>query len=141
MLARAQERFNHDHRVTLRQRDLADTIEPFGTFDVIVSGFAIHHLEDDRKKCLFAEIARQLNPGGLFVNLEVVASATSELHAEFLAAIGRTADDPEDRLVDVETHPGWMSEAGLARVDCRWRWRDFALLVGHANGPTTGSDL
>jgi SAM-dependent methyltransferase len=141
MLARATERFNHDRRVTLRHRDLADTIEPFGVFDVIVSGFAIHHLEDDRKKRLFGEIARQLTPGGLFANLEVVASATPALHAEFLAAIGRTADDPEDRLVDVETQSAWLSEAGLARVDCRWRWRGFALLVGHAEVATTGSDL
>ncbi len=141
MHARAQERFDHDRRVTFQHHDLADAIEPFGSFDVIVSGFAIHHLEDDRKKRLFAEIARQLNPGGLFANLEVVASATPELHAEFLAAIGRTADDPEDRLVDVETQSRWMREAGLAEVDCRWRWRGFALLVGHAAGATTGSDL
>jgi tRNA (cmo5U34)-methyltransferase len=118
--------------VTVRQWDLAEPIAPLGNFDVVVSGFAIHHLESHRKRDLFAEVARQLRPDGLFANLEVVASATPELHAAFLAAIGRTADDPEDRLVDVETQAEWMREAGLEQVDCLWRWRGFALLVGRA---------
>lgn len=132
MLGRARERFTSEPRVTVRQWDLADPIVPLGNFDVVVSGFAIHHLESPRKRDLFSEVARQLRPDGLFANLEVVASATPELHAEFLAAIGRIADDPEDRLVDVETQARWMSEAGFEQVDCLWRWRGFALLVGRA---------
>jgi len=71
-----------------------------------------------------------LTPNGFFANLEVVASATPRLHAEFLNAIGRSADDPEDRLVDVETQLGWMRAAGLAQVECMWRWRGMALLTG-----------
>jgi len=132
MLERARERFQAEPRVTVGQWDLAEPIVSLGSFDVIVSGFAIHHLESGRKRDLFSEVAQQLRPGGLFANLEVVASATPELHAEFLAAIGRTADDPEDRLVDVETQAGWMREAGLEQVDCLWRWRGFALLVGRS---------
>jgi tRNA (cmo5U34)-methyltransferase len=132
MLERARERFRTEPRVTVRQWDLAAPIGPLGTFDVIVSGFAIHHLESGRKRDLFSEVAQQLRPDGLFANLEVVASATPELHAEFLAAIGRTADDPEDRLVDVETQAEWMRQAGLEQVDCLWRWRGFALLVGRS---------
>lgn len=132
MLERARERFQAEPRVTVGQWDLADPIVPLGNFDVIVSGFAIHHLESHRKRDLFSEVAQQLRPDGLFANLEVVASATPELHAEFLAAIGRTADDPEDRLVDVETQVGWMGQAGLEQVDCLWRWRGFALLVGRS---------
>jgi SAM-dependent methyltransferase len=132
MLGRARERFRAEPRVTVRQWDLAEPIVPLGTFDVVVSGFAIHHLESHRKRDLFCEVAGQLRPDGLFANLEVVASATPELHAEFLAAIGRTADDPEDRLVDVETQAEWMRQAGFEQVDCLWRWRGFALLVGRA---------
>lgn len=134
MLHRAEWSFAADPRVTVRHWDLADSIEPLGNFDLIVSGFAIHHLEDDRKQGLFTEIARQLRPGGLFANLEVVASATPELHAEFLAAIGRSVDDPADRLVDVETQATWMGKAGLEDVGCAWRWRGFALLVGRPAG-------
>jgi tRNA (cmo5U34)-methyltransferase len=132
MLERARERFGPDPRVTLGAWDLADPIASFGDFDVIVSGMAIHHLVDERKRSLLGEVGRQLRPGGLFANLEVVSSATPELHAAFLAAIGRSADDPEDKLVGIESQLAWMRAAGLAQVDCLWRWRGFALLVGRA---------
>jgi tRNA (cmo5U34)-methyltransferase len=132
MLARARERFDGDPRVDIRPFDLADSLEPLGSFDVIVSGFAIHHLVDERKRSLFAEVASQLHPGGLFANLEVVASSSPELHATFLEAIGRSTDDPEDHLADAESQAQWMREAGLADVHCRWRWRGFALLVGRS---------
>lgn len=130
MLSRAKERFNSDPRVSVQHWDLADSLEAFGAFDVVVSGFALHHLKDERKGSLFSEIAQQLHPGGLFANLEVVASATPELHAEFLGLIGRVADDPEDRLAPIGSQLRWMRDAGLTQVDCLWRWRGFALLVG-----------
>jgi SAM-dependent methyltransferase len=132
MLERAAARFRHDERVDVVSHDLAESIEPFGSFDVVVSGFAIHHLEDDRKQQLFAEVAATLRAGGLFANLEVVASTTPELHEEFLAAVGRDADDPEDRLVRAEEQAEWMRAAGLSGVRCLWRWRALALLVASA---------
>ncbi len=132
MLAKARERFADDPRVEVRAGDLADPLGPLGRFDLIVSGFAIHHLDHPGKQRLFAEVAAQLNPGGTFANLEVVASATPELHAEFRRAIGRAADDPEDLLAPVDDQLGWMRDAGLVQVDCLWRWRGFALLAGQA---------
>jgi tRNA (cmo5U34)-methyltransferase len=132
MLDRARERFADEPRVDLQHHDLRDPITAFDRVDVVTSGFAIHHLEHDRKRELFGEIAGVLSPGGVFCNVEVVASATPERHAEFLAAIGRTADDPEDRLAPVDDQLAWMRAAGLANVDCLWRWRGFALLVADA---------
>jgi tRNA (cmo5U34)-methyltransferase len=132
MLEKARLRFADDARVRVLEHDLVDDLAPLGGFDLVVSGFAIHHLEDARKQALFTEVARQLQPGGVFANLEVVESATPELHAIFRAAIGRAEDDPTDKLVSVETQLGWMRAAGLQQVDCLWRWRGFALLVGSA---------
>src|SRR5262252_65332 len=57
MLARARERFAGDPRVRVREGDLNDAVTGIGTFDVIVSGFAIHHLARERKRELFREIA------------------------------------------------------------------------------------
>lgn len=132
MLERASVRFSNDDRVAIREWNLSEPIGPLGTFDLIVSGFAIHHLEHERKRELFREIAQQLRPGGVFANLEVVESATPELHATFREAIGRSTDDPDDRLAPVEPQLQWMRDGGLEQVDCLWRWRGFALLVGAA---------
>jgi len=132
MLGHARSRFSGDARVTVRPWNLEDPLTPLGRFDVVVAGFSIHHLDDKRKQALFAEVAHQLTPDGLFANLEVVASATPELHHQFLDLIGRPDDDPEDRLAPVEDQLRWMREAGLTQVDCLWRWRGFALLAGRS---------
>src|SRR5262249_14524980 len=55
MLDLARQRFAGDERVEVKRGDLRDSISGFGAFDVIVSGFAIHHLTDERKQSLFAE--------------------------------------------------------------------------------------
>ena len=130
MLAAARARFARDERVCVRAHDLVDPIGGLGAFDVIVSGFAIHHLEHARKRELFAEAARMLRPDGLFANLEVVQCATESLQRRFYDAIGRPDGDPEDRLASVEEQLAWMGEAGLRNADCIWRWRGFALLAG-----------
>ena len=130
MLERARQRFADDARAVVRHWDLADAITALGRFDLVVSGFAIHHLNDERKRELFGEIVDLLSPGGTFADLEVVRSATPRRHADFLAAIGRTADDPEDHLAPVEDQLTWMRSSGFTDVDCLWRWRGFALLVG-----------
>jgi tRNA (cmo5U34)-methyltransferase len=89
MLKRARDKFLGDERVSIQEWDLVDPLTPLGTFDVVVAGFSIHHLEDERKRALFGAIAEQITPDGLFANLEVVASATPELHLQFLELIGR----------------------------------------------------
>lgn len=133
MLERARRRFADDDRVTVTAHDLTADVGMLGeAFDVVVSGFAIHHLEHDRKRELFGEVRRILRPDGLFANLEVVESATPRLHAEFLRLISREDGDPEDRLAPVDAQLRWMEDAGLVDVDCLWRWRGFAVLAGRA---------
>jgi tRNA (cmo5U34)-methyltransferase len=133
MLGHVRDRFDGDCRVRVRAWNLDDPLTPLGSFDVVVAGFSIHHVENQRKQDLFREVAEQLNDDGIFANLEVVASATPELHRQFLDLIGRTDDDPEDRLASVEAQLLWMGQAGLCQVDCLWRWRGFALLVGQSH--------
>ena len=130
MLDAAQARFGADPRVTVARYDMNDPLAAAEPFDAVVSGFAIHHLAHDRKRTLFGGIHAALRPGGVFANLEVVECATPALQAEFFARIGRAGGDPEDVCAPVEPQLEWMRAAGFTDVDCQWRWRGFALLVG-----------
>jgi SAM-dependent methyltransferase len=129
MLAAAAERFRNDERVTLATGDLEDDLEYGGPFDAVITSLAVHHVTDERKRTLYAEIARLLAPGGVFGNLEIVASPTQTLHDRWRDEMG-ARDDPADRLRDMASQLTWISEAGLEHVDCIWKWRSLALLRG-----------
>jgi tRNA (cmo5U34)-methyltransferase len=132
MLEAAQKRFAGDLAVKVVTHNLDFPLPDLGKFDAIVSSFAIHHVVHERKRALYAEIFGMLNPGGVFCNLEHVASPTPRLHEEFLLGIGFTVEteDPSNKLLDFETQLRWLREIGFADVDCHWKWRELALLAG-----------
>jgi SAM-dependent methyltransferase len=133
MLGRARERFAGTPRVTIVEHDLDDPLpEAWGDFDAVVSAFAIHHVVDGRKRTLYGEVLDRLRPGGVFCNLEHVASPTSDLHEAFLNAIGQTLadDDPSNKLAPVETQLEWLRALGFEQVDCFYKWREIGLLAG-----------
>lgn len=132
MLDRAAQRFPADSATELRAHDLRDPLPEIGRFDAIVSGLAIHHLEDDRKRELFTEAHYLLAPGGVFANLDLVKAPTPELHERFRREIGRPEDDPADRLAGHCNQLEWLRAAGFADVDCHFKWLQLALLVGTA---------
>jgi SAM-dependent methyltransferase len=129
MLARAVERFEQEPVLELRIRDLALPLEEAGPFDAVVSGLAIHHLEDDRKRDLFSEIHMLLRPGGVFANLDLVTPGSPRIHEDFRRRIGRTEDDPSDRLAPLAAQIDWLREAGFDEVDCHFKWLELALVV------------
>jgi tRNA (cmo5U34)-methyltransferase len=132
MLDRLRHRFAPNPRVRVVEHDLSVTLPDLGSFDAIVSSFAIHHVIHPRKRELYAEIFARLNPGGVFCNLEHVASPTAHLHNEFLFSIGYTpeTEDPSNKLLDLHTQLTWLREIGFSDVDCHWKWRELALLSG-----------
>jgi tRNA (cmo5U34)-methyltransferase len=133
MIERLHARFTGDRSVEVVTHDLARPLpESLGTFDAVVSSFAIHHLVHERKRDLYQEIFAVLNRGGIFCNFEHVASASVRRHHEFLAALSLLPEeeDPSNKLLDVETQLGWLRALGFVEVDCLWKWRELALLVG-----------
>lgn len=129
-------------------------------FDLIVSGFAIHHQSDKRKKALYSEIYQLLKPGGLFLNLEHVASrspwsetAFNDLFIDSLYAFhegqgnGKSReeiaeefyhrpDKEANMLAPVESQCDWLREIGFTDVECFFKLLEIALFGGMR--PTKG---
>ena len=89
MLDVARDRFAARQDVEVVEHNLNAPLPDLGTFDLVVSAFAIHHCPHDRKRALYAEVFDRLDPGGMFANLEHVSSSNARLHDEFLALGGR----------------------------------------------------
>ncbi len=142
----------------LGRPDWRRSLAPSATFDVAVSGYAIHHLSDARKRELYGEIFALLVPGGMFVNVEHVASRTpwlesifddvmvDALHA-FHARQGghktraQVADEYVHRpdkaaniLAPVDTQCQWLRACGFEDVDCYFKIFELAVFGGRRPG-------
>jgi tRNA (cmo5U34)-methyltransferase len=132
MLEKVQERFKDDNSIEAIGHNLDDRLPDLGKFDAIVSSFAIHHVTHDRKRSLYEEIFHLLTPGGVFANLEHVASPNQKIHAQFYSKIGydSTTEDPSNKLLDVESQLQYLREIRFEDVDCYWKWLELALIIG-----------
>jgi tRNA (cmo5U34)-methyltransferase len=142
MLAEAEQRLG-ELAAAVYIADMADPL-PSGPFDAVVSALAIHHLEDEDKRKLFARVHEALRPGGVFVNAEQVLGPTrelAELYVEKWQCMCRElgASDDElaasvqrrrhDRCADVESQLQWLRAAGFASADCLYKYWEEAVLV------------
>jgi len=136
MLDRARARFAGHGGVEVVRHDLDAPLPEIGDFDVVVSSFAIHHLVPERQRALYGEVFDRLRPGGLFANVEHVASTTERRHEEFLHAIGTSPDqdDPSNKLVAVQDHLSWLDGLGFVDAECLWKWRELAVVTGNKAG-------
>jgi tRNA (cmo5U34)-methyltransferase len=118
MLAAAQARLPEE-RVELRHRDLEDAL-PEGSFDLVVSVLAVHHLRADGKADLYRRVADALSPGGRFVLADVVVPEQPE---DAVIPIEEGFDFP-DPLAD---QLSWLGEAGFATTVV-WSRQDLAVV-------------
>jgi tRNA (cmo5U34)-methyltransferase len=134
MIKHAKNEFSGDYSVKIIEHDLNNSLLHKlndKKFDVVVSSFAIHHLEHDRKRSLYTEVFSILNSGGIFCNLDHVSSPSIRLHERFMARLGKTPDneDSSNRLLDLHTQLEWLQNIGFEDVDCYWKWLEFALMI------------
>lgn len=133
MIEKLRDRYTKEKRVKVIEHDINHPLpSSLGSFDVIVSSFSIHHVGDKRKCELYKEILQILENGGVFCNLEHVSSPTHNLHVKFFAILGMTLadEDKSNILLDVETQLKCLRKIGFEEVDCYWKWRELALLIG-----------
>ena len=123
-------------------------------YDAIVSGFTIHHLSNERKAAIYGELFTLLAPGGMFINVEHVASAstwveqiwdgamidslteyneqqrTGQTRGMVAKAYANRPDQGANVLVPVETQLGWLKDAGFSDVDCYFKYFEMAVIGG-----------
>lgn len=123
-------------------------------FDAAVSGLAIHHLTDRRKKSLYGEIFSVLRPGGVFVNIEHVSSPSERLRlifdetlidsiwefqrnkgsrmtrAQMEKKFHSMHDKGSNILASVEAQCGWLKRIGFTDVDCFFKIFEIAVFGG-----------
>lgn len=97
---------------------------PAGTFDVVVSAFAIHHLDAEQKALLFRRISEVLTPGGRFAMLDVVIPIEP-----VIAPI--PLEEGVDKPSSVADMLQWMYAAGL-QAETVYSAADLAILAATA---------
>lgn len=131
-----------------------DSISQSKPYNLVVSGFSIHHLSDERKKALYSEIYSILSNRGVFLNLEHVASPTTEVEKlygsyfiDYMTEFHKRSTQPKSReeiaqsyynrpdkeeniLTPVQSQCEWLQEIGFKDVDCYFKIFELAIFGG-----------
>jgi len=157
MLESARARFADDAKTSLIEADFGDPEwidRLLKRPDVVLSAYAIHHQEDDRKRALYREIFEVLSPGGCFIHIEHVAPATPAISAlndvlfidtleahqraigsslsrdEIATSFYNRPDKAANRLSPVWQQLDWLRDAGFVDVDCGFKVFELAVFGG-----------
>jgi tRNA (cmo5U34)-methyltransferase len=114
----------------------------------VISSLAVHHLNDERKQQLFAEIRERLAPGGWFLNYDPVAPPEPVVEEAWLragdrrdpsAAHKRSHRTPEEQhryenhvryIIPLEPQLDFLRAAGFEGVDVFWKELDHIIYGG-----------
>ena len=123
-------------------------------YNLVISSNAIHHLDFMQKTALFTKIYKELKPGGLFLNIDVVQPSSA--HSEEIqfamwqnwinetlekngkeSELGNYANIPSVYKNNLEDRPSglWdqlqsLSKCGFWDVDCFYKYSIFAVYGG-----------
>lgn len=116
-------------------------------YDVVVSSFALHHIQSDKDKIkLYKNIYKVLNKKGVFLTADIVLGVNNfiknlydrkwEEHIikqimrnllDSTTLIRYQTDDNPSKLFD---HLKWLDNAGFNQVESIWKYYNFAIFGG-----------
>ena len=157
MLRLSSERFKDNPRIRIVKRDLntgiANTAIGKG-FDVVVSCFALHHIEFQKRIKLYSDIRRALNENGLFINGDrfkedspvidewvfnswisyMVQQIRQKLGKETTLAEVKQRQNVSDKKLGDKPGTIWdmqhdLKQAGFRYVDCLWKYQTLAIIA------------
>ena len=160
MISSAKEKCQpYKNRYTIVHQDYSEdnwmeSIKDKTPVDVVISGYSIHHHEDERKYSIYKDVFNILKPGGVFLNLEHVASPNPKieklfdetfidgLYAYHVRSGGKeTRQDIADKFYNredkvlnkltlVEKQVDWLGDIGYINTDCFFKLFELALFGG-----------
>lgn len=143
MLNVARQRFAGIDNISYQILDYSKGL-PGGEFDAIISALSIHHLEDEDKEKLFAQIYDRLPRGGLFVNYDQFCAGQEEMNEWFdsywenqLFQRGLNQHDMElwkerrklDKECSVEKEIEILSRSLFKTSKCVYSYQKFSVIV------------
>lgn len=146
MLQKAKNRFSDIDNIEYLLADFSEADFGVGVYDLVVSGLAIHHLEDDQKQMLFNKIYRALKPGGMFINADQVLGQTPAIDKIYKqawidkveASIGLTREEKQqaykrvqlDIMAPLQDQLLWLSNAGFKEANSYYQYYNFVVFAG-----------
>jgi tRNA (cmo5U34)-methyltransferase len=121
--------------------------------DAVVTSRCIHHLPDERKQGLFAEIFDHLVPGGWYLNYDPVSATDPVVEATWQrvndrgnpdAAAKRQHRTPQDQarwenhvryMIPLSQHLEYLRSAGFEGIDVYWKQLDNVIYGGRRPRP------
>jgi tRNA (cmo5U34)-methyltransferase len=116
-----------------------------GTYDLVVSSLSIHHLDDADKWILYRKIYERLNPGGIFINGDLLKSESAENDLMYLQkwlnkidASGLNDEEIQaaryrmtfDKPATVSDNLQNMHKAGFVHADLVYKYYNFGVISG-----------
>jgi len=116
-------------------------------FDLIVSSLALHHLKtDDDKLRFYKKIHAALNPGGMFINIDVVLGSDESLQNVYMKKwrtfMAKNVSDEEienkwlpnyyaeDKPTKLTTHLDMLKKCGFSVIDVVYKYYNYAVYCG-----------
>lgn len=137
-LAECRSRFDKNTNVEFEQQDFRKLSYEAGSYDLIVSSIAIHHLIADEKQELFHKCRTWLSTDGVFSFADQCAGVTDDLrnrHLQNWKELSFNAGTTEaewqmwmqhqaehDHHDTLPNQLNWLQQAGFSVVDCPWRY-------------------
>jgi SAM-dependent methyltransferase len=123
--------------------------------DAVVTSLCVHHLPDDRKQGLFAEIFHHLVPGGWYLNYDPVRAEDPAVEAAWQRVSDR--EDPEAAarrrhrtpleqarwdnhvryIIPLGQQLRYLRSAGFEAIDVYWKRLDFVIYGARRPGTDT----
>lgn len=137
ILKECETRFSGDREIRYVQADFRDLPFAPGSFDLVMSSIAIHHIQDPDKSLLYRRIHELLSPGGIFVFADQTRGITDEIYAvhmerwkEEAFRLGSTEEnwrmwmehqEAHDYHTPVTWHLDELRGSGFREVDVLWK--------------------